>query len=63
VAVNLESDGQVVVERDANVTVSADATSRILINLNADAWLNSANAQTRSVSEAAFRSAVRVTAQ
>ncbi|HEY7768200.1 DUF4382 domain-containing protein [Longimicrobium sp.] len=63
VAVNLESDGQVVVERDANVTVSADATSRILINLNADAWLNSANAQTRTVSEAAFRSAVRVTAQ
>jgi hypothetical protein len=63
VAVNLESDGQVVVERDANVTVSADATSRILINLNADAWLNSANAQTRTVSEAAFRGAVRVTAQ
>ncbi|HEY0025474.1 MAG TPA: DUF4382 domain-containing protein [Longimicrobium sp.] len=63
VAVNLESDGQVVVERDANVTVSADATSRILINLNADAWLNSANAQTRTVSEAAFRSAVRVTAE
>jgi hypothetical protein len=63
VAVNLESDGQVVVERDASVTVSADATSRILINLNADAWLNSANAQTRTVSEAAFRSAVRITAQ
>jgi len=63
VAVNLESDGQVVVERDANVNVSADATSHILINLNADAWLNSANAQTRTVSEAAFSSAVRITAQ
>lgn len=62
VAVNLESDGQVVVEREASVTVSSDATSRILINLNADAWLNSANAQSRTVSEAAFASAVRVTA-
>ena len=63
VSVNLESDGQVVVEREANVTVSSDATSRILINLNADAWLNSANAQTRTVSEAEFRNAVRITAQ
>jgi hypothetical protein len=63
VSVNLESDGQVVVERDAGVTVSADATSRILINLNADAWLSTANAQTRTVSEAAFRNAVRVTAE
>lgn len=63
VAVNLESDGQVVVERETNVTVSAGATSRILINLNADGWLNSANAQTRTVSEAAFRGAVRVTAE
>lgn len=63
VSVNLESDGQVVVEREVNVSAGAGAASRIVINLNADAWLNSANAQTRTVSEAEFRNAVRVTAQ
>ena len=63
VSVNLESDGQVVVEREVSVSASAGAASRIVINLNADAWLNSANAQTRTVSETEFRNAVRITAQ
>ena len=63
VSVNLESDGQVVVEREVNVSASTGAASRIVINLNADAWLNSANAQTRTVSETEFRNAVRITAQ
>ncbi|HEX2077111.1 MAG TPA: hypothetical protein VHG08_05365 [Longimicrobium sp.] len=63
VSVNLESDQQVVVEREVNVSARSGAASRIVINLNADAWLNSANAETRTVSETEFRNAVRITAQ
>jgi hypothetical protein len=63
VSVNLESDGQVVVEREINVTASSNATTQVLINLNADAWLNQASATTRTVSETSFRNAVAVTAQ
>ena len=63
VSVNLESDGQVVVERTVSVQARSGETARLLINLNAGAWLNSANAQTRTVSEAEFRNAVAITAQ
>jgi hypothetical protein len=35
----------------------------VLINLNADAWLNQASATTHTVSEASFRNAVAITAQ
>jgi hypothetical protein len=63
VSVNLESDGQVVVEREVNVSASSGATSQVLINLNADAWLNQASATTHTVSEASFRNAVAITAQ
>lgn len=63
VSVNLESDGEVVVEREINVAASSGATSQVVINLNADAWLGQANATTRTVSEASFRNAVMVTAQ
>lgn len=63
VSVNLESDGQVVVEREVNVSARADATTRVVLNLNADAWLSRANAQTRTVAESEFRNAVRITAE
>lgn len=63
VSVNLESDGQVVVEREVNVSASSGATTRLVLNLNANAWLNRANAQTRTVAESEFRNAVQVTAQ
>ncbi len=63
VSVNLESDGQVVVEREISVSASSSAATQVIINLNADAWLNQANATTRTVSEASFRNAVVVTAQ
>lgn len=63
VSVNLESDGQVVVEREVNVSARAGATTQLVLNLNADAWLNRANAQTRTVAESEFRSAVRIIAQ
>lgn len=63
VSVDLAGDGQVVVEREVNVSASTTATTQLLINLNADAWLNQANATTRTVSEASFRNAVAVAAQ
>lgn len=63
VVVEMGSDGQVVVERAVRVGASAGATTRLVVNLNADAWLNSASAQTRTASEAAFAAAVRVSAQ
>lgn len=61
--VDLQGDNQVVVERQVSATASAGATTEILINLNADAWLSQASAQSRTVSEAAFQSAVQVTAR
>ena len=63
ISVNLESDGQVVVERQVSVQARSGAAAQLLINLNASAWLNSANAQTRTVSESEFRNAVAITAQ
>lgn len=63
VSVNLEGDGQVVVEREVTVTATDGATSQVLINLNSGAWLSTTNVATRTVNEAAFRTAVQVTAQ
>lgn len=62
VTVDLRGDDQVVVERDVDVDVAAGGSARLLIDLNADAWLDQASAQSRTVSEAAFESAVTVTA-
>ncbi|HEX8272174.1 MAG TPA: DUF4382 domain-containing protein [Longimicrobiaceae bacterium] len=62
VTVDLRGDNQVVVERSVDVDVAAGGSARLLIDLNADAWLNQASAQSRTVSETAFESAVRVTA-
>lgn len=62
VSVQAQSGNQVVVERDLAISAGAGATTRLLVNLNADAWLTRADAQTRTVSEAAFRSAVVVSA-
>ncbi len=63
VSVQAQSGSTIVVERDVSLSARAGATTRLLVNLNADAWLSQANAQTRTVSEAAFRSAVRVAAE
>ena len=62
ISVNMESDGQVVVERQVSVQARSGAAAQLLINLNASAWLNSANAQTHTVSESEFRNAVAITA-
>lgn len=63
VRVDLQGDERVVVEREVSVAAGAGATTRLLVDLNADAWLGQASAQTRTVSEAAFASAVVVTAR
>lgn len=60
VNVDMQGDGNVVVERTISATVNAGATSHLLIDLNADAWLNQANASAHTVSETAFASAVQV---
>ena len=62
VTVDLRGDNQVTVERSVDVDVTAGGSARLLIDLNADAWLSQASAQSRTVSETAFESAVRVTA-
>jgi len=62
VDVDMAGDGSVTVERQVNSSVQAGGTSRLLINLNASAWLNQASATTRTVNEAAFASAVAITA-
>lgn len=62
VNVDMAGDGNVTIERQVNASVQAGGTSRLLINLNASAWLNQASATTRTVNEAAFASAVAVTA-
>jgi hypothetical protein len=62
VNVDTQGDGSVTVERQVSASVSAGATSRLLIDLNSGVWLNQASASAHSVSEAAFAAAVQVTA-
>ncbi|HYJ78756.1 MAG TPA: hypothetical protein VEW03_04065 [Longimicrobiaceae bacterium] len=62
VTVDMQSDGSVTVERQVSASASAGGTTRLLVNLNAGAWLNQANASTHTVSESDFASAVAVTA-
>ncbi len=63
VNVDMAGDGSVTVEREVSASVRAGGTSRLLVNLNASAWLNQASVTTRTVSEAAFASAVAVTTE
>jgi len=63
VRVDLAGDNRTVVERSVDVSLSSGSRAELLINLNADAWMNQASAQSRTVSEAAFQSAVTVTAR
>lgn len=62
VSVSSGSDGTIVVERDVDFAARAGATSRIDVNLNAEEWLQSADAETHAVAEAEFRNAVTITA-
>jgi hypothetical protein len=62
VSVDTQGDGSITVERAVSASVNAGATGHLLVNLNSDVWLNQASATTHTVSEAAFASAVQVTA-
>lgn len=62
VNVDMQGDGSVTVERSVSVTAGAGATTNLLIDLNSDVWMNQASATSHTVSEAAFASAVQVTA-
>lgn len=62
VNVDMQGDGNVTVERTISTSVNAGATGHLLIDLNSDTWLNQASASAHTVSEAAFASAVQVTA-
>jgi hypothetical protein len=62
VRVTAQSGNQIVVERQVNASATAGGTTRVLVNLRSSAWMNQADAQAKTVSEAAFRSAVLVTA-
>ena len=62
VSVDLQGDGNVTVERAVSASVNAGSTTRLLIDLNSDVWLNQASASSRTVSETVFASAVQVTA-
>lgn len=63
VTVELGSDGKVVVEREVAFQARGEASTEVLVNLNADQWLGRADATTRTTSEAAFQSAVTITAR
>jgi len=62
VSVDTQGDGSVTVERQVSASVAAGGTGRLLIDLNSDVWLNQASASAHTVNEAAFASAVQVTA-
>ncbi len=51
------------VEHPASWTVRAGGDHRLLIDLNSSAWMRSADAGSRTVSRAAFESAVRIAAE
>jgi hypothetical protein len=61
VSLDLAAGDSVVVERAVTAQASAGFTTQLLVNLNADAWLNRVNLATRTVSAADFASAVGVT--
>jgi hypothetical protein len=63
IQVNLGSDSQVVVEREIVLRAESGTTSTLVVDLNADAWLQKADAKAKAVSAADFQSAVRITAQ
>ena len=62
VSVSSGTDGKIVVERDVDFEARAGATSHIDVNLNAQEWLQSADAETHAVAEAEFRNAVTIAA-
>lgn len=62
VALDVGGDGKVTVEREIHFTASADATSRLDIDLNAPAWAGESDGS-GVVAEGAFASAVGIAAR
>jgi hypothetical protein len=60
IRVDLGGSGETVVERNIDVTLSEGTSATLVIDLNTDAWLSRADAQSRTVSRAEFESAVRL---
>jgi hypothetical protein len=56
------ANGRIVVEREVPLRVRARSRAQLGVALNAEHWLRHADAQTRTVAEADFRSAVQVLA-
>ena len=64
VRVDLGADGQHSVEKDIALKVEADASADVLVDMNSDVWLLTAQGATlRTVTEAALEAAVRVRAR
>jgi hypothetical protein len=63
VRVDLGGDGSATVEREVSVAAEANSTTTLEIDLNSDQWLRRADAESRTVTEAEFESAVRVAAR
>lgn len=63
VRVDAGGDGEVVVEREVEITARSGTATRVEIDLNASQWLRRADASARTVAEAEFRSAVAITAR
>jgi hypothetical protein len=59
--VRVGGQGQTTVEREVRFTAQSGSTSQLMIDLNAQTWLQRADASTRVVSEAEFRNAVAIT--
>ena len=58
--VEMAGGGRATVEREIDLQVRSGSTARLVIDLNSNAWMTLADAQTRMVSRSDFESAVRV---
>lgn len=63
VTVNVAGGGEVIVERAQPVTVQADGTTRLVLQLNSDAWLDENSVSSRAVARAAFEGAAQIVVQ
>jgi len=58
--IRVGGSGQTTVEREVHFQARTDASTRLVIELNAQQWLSRADASSRTVSEAEFKSAVAI---
>lgn len=61
--VEMGGGGRATVEREIDLRVRSGSTARLVIDLNSNAWMTLADAQSRTVSRSDFESAVRVRSQ